>query len=561
MQVVFNDEQGNVTRFEVVTIVGNLLSNAFGDGCAGGVDVRRRDFRLLEFGGNRRGDVHLRQIEREGTAFAGGAFKLNFATEEAGKFAADGKAETCAAVLARSACIGLLEGFEDDALLLLRNADAGIGDFERDHGADGAENRMIWRPTACNTLDGKAHLALLSEFESVRQEILKHLLQTLRVRDESARQTRVGLNFEREAPIFGFVPEGTRRHFEQAGEEDFLRLHGNSARLDFGEVENVADQVQQVGARAMNRAREFHLLGGQVAVEVFAELLAEDQDAVEGCAQFVGHIRQEVRLVLGREREFLSLLFQCSASLFDFLIFAFDFGVLFGELLRFQSKLLIFLLQLALLSGEFAGELLRLLQQAFGLHRGFDGIENDADARGELLEERQVRCGECVESGEFDHGLDAVFKEHGQDDHILRHGGEKTRTNGRGAFRQIRNEYAALFSSALTDESFAQLETRGVPGFDVIGVSGQQNELSRPVRFHLVDDALLRVNERGELGKKRAADGCKVTLTLQHAGEASEIGLKPVLLLVAIGSEPKVINHRVDVVLQLGDFTAGFHLN
>jgi hypothetical protein len=94
----------------------------------------------------------------------------------------------------------------------------------------------------------------------------------------------------------------------------------------------------------------------------------------------VGHVRQEVRLVLRGEREFLGLFLERAAGLLDFLVFAFDFRVLFGELLGFQGELFVLLLQLTLLRGQFAGELLRLLQQAFGLHGGFDTVEHDADA-------------------------------------------------------------------------------------------------------------------------------------------------------------------------------------
>jgi hypothetical protein len=44
-------------------------------------------------------------------------------------------------------------------------------------------------------------------------------------------------------------------------------------------------------------------------------------------------------------------------------------------------------LQLALLGLQLARKLLRLLQQALGLHRGLDAIQHDADAACELLEE------------------------------------------------------------------------------------------------------------------------------------------------------------------------------
>ena len=58
-----------------------------------------------------------------------------------------------------------------------------------------------------------------------------------------------------------------------------------------------------------------------------------------------------------------------------------------------------------------------------------------------------------------------------------------------------------------------------------------------------------------------AADGREVALALQHAGEPREVGLQPVLLGVAVGRQPQVVDHRVDVVLELGDLAARVDLN
>ena len=65
----------------------------------------------------------------------------------------------------------------------------------------------------------------------------------------------------------------------------------------------------------------------------------------------------------------------CSISWF----LRFHLDVPFGELLRLLLQLLVGLLQLLLLRLQLAGELLRLLQQAFGLHGRFDRVEHDAD--------------------------------------------------------------------------------------------------------------------------------------------------------------------------------------
>ena len=62
----------------------------------------------------------------------GVAAQLNLAAEQAGQLAADGEAEAGAAVLAAGAGVGLLERLEDDALLLGRDADAGVRHLEGD---------------------------------------------------------------------------------------------------------------------------------------------------------------------------------------------------------------------------------------------------------------------------------------------------------------------------------------------------------------------------------------------------------------------------------------------
>ena len=100
-----------------------------------------------------------------------------------------------------------------------------------------------------------------------------------------------------------------------------------------------------------------------------------------------------------------------------------------------------------------------------------------------------------------------------------------------------------------------------VTAFVRVGERRKQNHFGAIFRLHLVDDALLRIDERREFREQHAADGAEIALALQHAGETSEVGLEPVLLLVAVGREPQVVDHRVDVVFELRDFAARFDLN
>ena len=88
---------------------------------------------------------------------------------------------------------------------------------------------------------------------------------------------------------------------------------------------------------------------------------------------------------------------------------------------RFLRSLFVCLLQFFLLRLEFSRQLLRLLQQAFGLHRCFDAVQNDADAGCELLKEGQMRSSECAQRCQLNYGFDPVLKQHGKDDDIPRY--------------------------------------------------------------------------------------------------------------------------------------------
>ena len=230
----------------------------------------------------------------------------------------------------------------------------------------------------------------------------------------------IDLHVERQAAVLRIVLERADHHLQQVGEEDLFGFDRDRAGLDLRQIENVGDQVEEVGAGAVNRARELDLLRREVALGVVRQLLAEDQDAVERRAQLVRHVGEELGLVPRGQRQLLGLVLERAAGLLDLLVLAFDLDVLFGELLRLLRQLLVGLLQLLLLRLQLAGELLRLLQQPFGLHRRFDRVQQDADARGELLEEREVRRREVAERGEADDRLDLPFEDDRQDDEVAR---------------------------------------------------------------------------------------------------------------------------------------------
>ena len=159
-----------------------------------------------------------------------------------------------------------------------------------------------------------------------------------------------------------------------------------------------------------------------------AQQLREDQQRVERRSQLVRHVREELALVLRRERELLRLLLERRASELDLLVLDLDARVLLLELAGLLLELLVRLLELLLLLLEqllgraerrrrllellvsllellllrlellrlalqLLRERLRLLEQLLGAHVRLDRVQHDADRLRELLEERQLRPG------------------------------------------------------------------------------------------------------------------------------------------------------------------------
>ena len=155
---------------------------------------------------------------------------------------------------------------------------------------------------------------------------------------------------------------------------------------------------------------------------VLGELVRENQQAVERRAQLVRHVGEELGLEARGERQLLGFLFQRLPRLLDLGVLALHFDVLFGQQLGLLFELLVGELQLLLLELELVRQRLRLLQQIFGARVGLDGVQHDADALGELIEEGVVRRVELIEGGQLEDALHLSFKQDGQDDQMLRRG-------------------------------------------------------------------------------------------------------------------------------------------
>ncbi len=207
---------------------------------------------------------------------------------------------------------------------------------------------MIGAPALRGETDAHIDVAVGGELDGVGEQVLEDLLQALRVAVHEARQVLGKLHVERQVLGLGHVPEVAIDVVAQAGEGNFLDLDGDGAGLDLREIENVVDEIEQVGAGGVDVAGELDLLVREVAAGVFGELLAEDEDGIERRAQLVGHVGQELGLVFRGERQLGGFFLERVAGLLDLGVLALDFGVLLGQQLGLGAQLLVGLLEFAL---------------------------------------------------------------------------------------------------------------------------------------------------------------------------------------------------------------------
>ena len=101
---------------------------------------------------------------------------------------------------------------------------------------------------------------------------------------------------------------------------------------------------------------------------------------------------------------------------------------------------------------------LRLLQQLLGAHRRDDRVEHDADALGELIEEREVDLAEPLERRELDDGLDLALEQDRQHDDVHRRRLAEARGDLDVIGRHVREQDALLLERRLADQALARLE-------------------------------------------------------------------------------------------------------
>ena len=251
-----------------------------------------------------------------------------------------------------------------------------------------AEHRVIGAPALRGEIDAHVDVALRGELEGIGEQVLEDLLQALRVAVHERAAAR-----RRTATWNGrFLASATCRKLRSTVSRRPAK--GISSTSTVTVPDSIFDRSRMSLMRLSRSEPEEWMLranstcfGGEIAGGVFGELLAEDEDGVERRAQLVRHVGEELGLVLRGERQLGGLFLERAAGLLDLGVLALDLGVLLGEQLGLCAQLFVGLLEFALAGLQLDGELLRLREQALGAHRRFDGVEHDADALRELLEE------------------------------------------------------------------------------------------------------------------------------------------------------------------------------
>ena len=244
VRVVLDDEQHGVALLDVVAVVRDVLLARDRQDVQLAWRSRRRPTVAAAGARRVRARVVQRQVEGEGAALAVDAGELDLAAQQHGQLAADGQAQAGAAVLARGAGVGLLEGLEDEPLLLRRDADAGVLDGEGDHllapcsaPGDRGSSPRVARPTRTSTWPCAVNLTALDS------RFLRICCRRFGVAVHGARQVVGEVDVERQVLGLGHVPEVAVDGVAQAGEGDLLDLDRDRAGLDLREVEDVVDQV------------------------------------------------------------------------------------------------------------------------------------------------------------------------------------------------------------------------------------------------------------------------------------------------------------------------------
>ena len=150
--------------------------------------------------------------------------------------------------------------------------------------------------------DLQGDLAGRRELHGVGQQVAQHLLEPVLVGEQRAGHVGGHRDGEAEVLLGGERPEGRLDVLHDPGDGHVGGVDVHLPGLHLGQVEDVVDQLEQVGAGAVDGPRELHLPRVEVPLGVLRQQLGQDQQGVERRPQLVRHVREELRLVARRAR-------------------------------------------------------------------------------------------------------------------------------------------------------------------------------------------------------------------------------------------------------------------
>src|ERR1700730_1581750 len=135
--------------------------------------------------------------------------------------------------------------------------------------------------------------ATVRELERVRKQVLQDQTKPARIPLENPARNRIHIGGEAKLLLFGHWRQKADRVIDTISDPKVDHFQFNLIRFQFREVENVVDELEQGFRRKVNRVGEAALLNAKLRPQ---QQFRHADDAVHGRANFVAHIRQELRL-------------------------------------------------------------------------------------------------------------------------------------------------------------------------------------------------------------------------------------------------------------------------
>ena len=221
----------------------------------------------------------------EGAALPGNTRYPDLAAHQPHQLTGNGQPQTGSTKTAGTRAVGLLERLEYAPLGFWRNADTGIDHLDPDQAG-----RLA-------ILDGpglQRNRARFGELDGIGGVIQQGLAQALGIAKQALRQ-RIGFNADAQALGAGPLLDHRSHPLDDFLDRQGRRLQFQLPGFEFGEIENIVDQPQQLLARLIDVLHPLELVRRQ---RIVPEQVGHADNGIERRPQFVADVRQELRFHL-----------------------------------------------------------------------------------------------------------------------------------------------------------------------------------------------------------------------------------------------------------------------